>query len=477
VISISTPGISSLGWPSDLLGRVRVRRRAGLRATEHGPGEGVLANEPQPAPPAREQVLDDFPEVARRGVEGLLERLSDPAIGVPDQAFELAQRRFEILAMELELLDVRHGLGVLGLGERIHRPELLTAAREPLDAPGERCALVVRKRLDGRLGVKPEQRRQALQLVAGFAGVVARLLRADLDADDFLGAALERGVHFGLAGCDRPELGRQSLPHLPIGFELLAQRGHPAGHRERGRLQRRDHPGCDGLEPLVGGEAAALLVRPPHPLLALALRAGDEPALRVERRLELRPALGRRPFGRGPAPLLQEPARVALGFDRLVVCPLGFAPGAVRLFVGRLGSSDVLRGPLGFGQRELLGLDRPLRFREQLVAPVALGEHPVLPARRDLTQLTGHGRPHAPAASDRHAREAGGDFLDRLDHPDPRELPADELRDPRIGMVAPNPVGEQLGARRRRLRERGAGFVAASRLDDERGTAVAAPAV
>ena len=60
--------------------------------------------------------------------------LSNAAIGLLDQALELRERVLHVAALLLEFLDVRHRLLVLVLRERVHRAELLTPAREALDA-------------------------------------------------------------------------------------------------------------------------------------------------------------------------------------------------------------------------------------------------------------------------------------------------------------------------------------------------------
>src|SRR5262249_14341469 len=158
---------------------------------EHGARAGVLAHEPQPPATAGEELLGELLEVLRRRRERLLERLADLAVGVADQAVQLAQRRFEGGAPALQLLDVRERLLVLLLRGRVGGPELLAAAREALDPLRERGALGVRQRLRRRLRLQAERLRERAQLGAGLAGAVARLLGADLSRGDRLAVAAQ----------------------------------------------------------------------------------------------------------------------------------------------------------------------------------------------------------------------------------------------------------------------------------------------
>ena len=143
MISISTPSRSSSGAPrapraSSAPSCAARRRRlvVGDRrrlTAEHARRPVALGDEAQATAAAGEQLAGQLLEVACGGLEGLLERLADLAVGVGDQLLELAQRRLEIGALALELLDVLDRLGVLLLRERVDRAELLAAPRESLD--------------------------------------------------------------------------------------------------------------------------------------------------------------------------------------------------------------------------------------------------------------------------------------------------------------------------------------------------------
>ena len=124
--------------------------------------------------------------------------------------------------------------------------------------------------------------------------------------------------------------GELGLEHLDAGADRLAR-----------ALQRRGEPVGDGLQRLVAGEPAALVLEPARALVALALGALGEPLLGLDRGLDLRAALGARPLvGRG-APLLDDPARVTLGLGGLVAGPRG----RPRLAVDRVARARPPRRP------------------------------------------------------------------------------------------------------------------------------------
>ena len=99
-------------------------------------------------------------------------------------ALELAQRGLEVLALALELLDVRDRLLVLVLRERVDRAELLAAALQALDAARRaRRARSSGSGSLGRLGLEARACSRARPSSrVGLGRAVARLLRADLGA-------------------------------------------------------------------------------------------------------------------------------------------------------------------------------------------------------------------------------------------------------------------------------------------------------
>ena len=94
---------------------------------------------------------------------------------------QLAQRGLEVVALGLELLDVRERLVVLLLGQRVDRAELLAPAREALDARAQLLGLLGARapRSAGSAG-EPEPLGERAELLVGLGGLVAHLLRADL---------------------------------------------------------------------------------------------------------------------------------------------------------------------------------------------------------------------------------------------------------------------------------------------------------
>ena len=160
-------GILGLGLGLRRIGCSRRTRGRGPRvlAAEHRARAGVIADQPQPAAAAREELVDDLLEVARGRLEGLLEGLADAPVGLGDQRAELAQRGLEVPALGLELLDVGERLRVLVLGQRVDRAELLAAPRQPLDLrlPAPRAP----RRRAARRPARPQARGRAARRQLG----------------------------------------------------------------------------------------------------------------------------------------------------------------------------------------------------------------------------------------------------------------------------------------------------------------------
>src|SRR3954468_10039981 len=135
VTSTSTPGSAAAGPSSSVAGAPPAGRGSlgpgVLLAAQHRPGPGGV-HQPQAPAATGEQVLDDLLEVARRGLEGLLEADPDLPVGLLDQALELGQRVLEVRPLALELLNVGHGLLVLLPGQRVDRAQLLATSRQAL---------------------------------------------------------------------------------------------------------------------------------------------------------------------------------------------------------------------------------------------------------------------------------------------------------------------------------------------------------
>ena len=384
---------------------------------------------------------------------------------------ELAHRGLEVLALGLELLDVGDRFLVLALGERVDRPELLAAAAQPLDAALEVGACAFVERLVRRLGLEPELGGEAGELAACVGRPVARLLGPDLAARDLLAALLQPRLDLRLLCRARPQLGRQPLSGLAVGAQLGLERGEPLADGLGGGGQRRGEPLRGGTQRLVPSEPLALGGDPPLAIGTLALGALDQPPLARERRLDLRPPLTRRTLvGRGAA-LLDQPAGVPLGLGRLVARTSRRAGRLIGLVPRRVRGLHRARCLLDLRRRRLLGLRCTLHLGEQRIAPVALGEHPILTARGHLTKLADDGRPGAPVTRDRDAPEPFGERRQVVHDPDAGEQRRGE---PPVALVA-HVGGERLGAARGRRRI-GGGRRRTGR-HDQGGAAVAAGAV
>ncbi len=229
--------------------------------------------------------------------------------------------------------------------------------------------------------------REALELPARAAVLVARLLRANLVARDLLAARLQARLDPDLLLRARAQLGGEPLAGVAVCDQLGVEQLDARLHRAAGCLER----GCEPLggwsQALVGGELPALLHDRPLALAALALGALGEAVLRGQRGFQLAPPRRRRPVVGRRAPLLDHVAGVPLALERLVAGASGGARGAIGLVARGVGGLDALAGSLDSGQRDLLGPGRQLDLLDHRSAPVALGQHAVLTAGGNLAQL------------------------------------------------------------------------------------------
>ena len=131
-----------------------------------------------------------------------------------------------------------NGLGVLVLGQRVDRPELLATASEPLDAGLEVGAnLVAQRRLGRHAGgfVHAEPLEDLGQLAARLRGAVPQLLGAHLGAGDRLAGVAQARLHADLGLCARAQLGCGALGDLLVGLKLAVQLVTAADDGCRGR--------------------------------------------------------------------------------------------------------------------------------------------------------------------------------------------------------------------------------------------------
>ena len=304
---------------------------------------------------------------------------------------------------------------------------------------------------------------------------VARLLRADLAAGHLLPVGLEPGLDLRLLLGARAQLAGEALARAAVGDELGVEHLHAAADRALRDLERGGEAGGLRRERGVVREALALRGEPAAPLGPLPLRALGQLALGGQRGADLRAPRGdRRVVGR-PAALLDHVRRVALRLQRLVAGARGGAGLAVGGVAPRVGLLDARAGAVDGGERGVLGLRGALDGADQLVATVALRQHAILAAGRNLAQLAGARRPDAAVAGDGDAVEGGVERVDVLDDPDAREQGGREPGGGALGRGG-DVVAERLGARRGRGRRRALGALAPGGRH-QRGAAVATRAV
>ena len=385
VISISTPVRSSSGSSSSSGSAGSAQRLAVV--ADRGGAARVLVDEPQPPAAAGEELLGELLEVGCSGRERLLERLADLTVRVAHEGLELAQRRLEIGALALELLDVRERLVVLGLRERVDRAELLAPAGEPLDPGLQVVDLLVRERLGGRRGLEAQQACEPRELVAGVGGLVAQPLRSDLGAHQRLAVLAQRPLGLRLAGGAVAQALGVALACAAVGGQLGLERLDAVGHRAGDAVQRGGETLGDGDERAVGRGAVAQHRDLAGAQLALAGGALGDAALGGQLALELCAAHGGGALLRRLAALLDEPAGAAGVLLRGGPLAVGVAQRSVGGLAGAVGLGDRLARALGGGARRVLATDGGLGRRDELVAAVALGQDALLAALGGLPEL------------------------------------------------------------------------------------------
>ncbi len=248
-------------------------------AAEHRPRRLLVLDQPQAPGAAGEHVADQLLEVARGRREGLLEGLLDLAVGFADHRAQLAQRRLQVAALALELLDVRERLRVLLLGERVDRPELLAPARQSLHARAQRLRLLLAERLGARRRPAPPRPRRAAS--AAQTQSARRRLRSSSSAS--------------------PALVAQPLGgDLGLGDRLAAPRAAPPGSRPPRRRTRAASPAISSpawRSAASSCSSVATRARPPPRRRSRA----PPPAARRAARAPCRRVLGAQPLDPAPA--------------------------------------------------------------------------------------------------------------------------------------------------------------------------------
>src|SRR6187549_1529508 len=326
---------------------------------------------------AGEEVLDHLLEVLGGRLEGLLEGPLDLAVDVADQRFQLAHAALDVLALDLERLDVLARLLVLLLGERVDRPDLGAAALQPLQPPADVGALVVGERLLGRPDLLAEPLGDRRQLLRRLGPAVAEVGGFDLRLGQLVGGGFHLNLQLGLLA--------RALAHLlgdRVAVALLAYHRRfdpldPCPDRRfggaRGR-ERRTH--------VVEQFVALGDPRPERLTVALAEQAlgaagvADRPlgaaANRPKRRLAI--GLGRR-LGARPGESLAGAPEAAVDLSQLLLqLARPLAGRAARPQVegqrAELGAQLLQRG----GQRDLALREARRPHRDPLLVAAQLGE-------------------------------------------------------------------------------------------------------
>ena len=197
----------------------------------------------------------------------------------------------------------------------------------------------------------------------GVLRVVARLLGPDLAARDLLAVLLDARVDARLLGGALAQLGGELLAGGAVGGQLGLEDLEPGRDRLARGLQRGGEPlGHGNAAPRRASSRRALVLELARALRPVALGTLDEALLGRDRGLDLGAALGARALVGGGAPLLDHPARVALGLGGLVAGAGGGASLAVDRVARRVGLGDLRLGGLDRGERGALGLRRRPRL-------------------------------------------------------------------------------------------------------------------
>ena len=363
-------------------------------------------------------MLDDFLEVARRRLEGLLEALPDLAVGLPDQPLQLREGGLEVLALRFELLDVGNGLLVLLGGERIDRTELLAPALEALDARAQGLALLLRQRLLGGLRLEAQPLRQLPQLALGLGGRVAHLLRRHLGGRDRLAGLAQATLELRLLVGAGAQLraGRSPAAAPASSSASTAARRASTASRAVSSAAAARWAASWRASSLAIPAWRALTVRSRFPRSRSARSARRRSARRSAWTSARRTASGP---SSGLAAPLDQPCHPTGLLGGLIVPALGAPERALGLVAPR---RPARRRPprLGHPRLGLLG-GRPLGVRGELVAPTALREQLLGAAGRRLAELAARDVEHAAALGDGDAVEVLGDRVQGVDDPHVRQ--------------------------------------------------------
>ena len=356
-------------------------------------------HEPQAAAAAREQVLDDFLEVARRRFEGLLEALpvwrSASRISPSSSARAVSRSLRCVSSLSTWATASSYSSAASGLTRRAARAGAGGARR------AQGLALLLRQRLGGlrprgpvappaapararprrprRAPAAPPPRRTTASLASAGEPELRLLVGA--------GAQLRAGLIAWRRRRPRARPPRRRGGPPPRRGPCPARRRH-AGPRAGGLRRSRFRPGGPDRARASGARAGALGQAPPARRSAWTSARRTAPTLGLAQRLD-------------------QPCHPTGLLGGLIVPALG-AGTSSRPRRARVGRPDGGRRARCHPRLGLLG-GRPLGVRGELVAPTALREQPLGAAGRRLAELAARDVEHAAAPGDGDAVEVLGD--------------------------------------------------------------------
>ena len=310
-------------------------------------------------------------------------------------------------------------LGVLLLRERVHRPELLAAAGEPIEPGLEAFALLVVERLGCRRSLELELRGEATELLLGLGGAITGALKPDLGLREGLALGVQPRLKRGLLLRTAAEIRRDLLARLPVGrergFELLVAGGDRLGQVGQYPDQRGQRPQSATRTPRSRSAAARSLPRA-RARSRSARSARSRSARSSAASWSLRPS-----FGPSSGAFRRRSITAAIRRSASAASSRAATRGAVRVRSpdrARARSSGTRRWPRRAPSWPRAPHGPPPRCaRTSSSRRLRSASTRSSPDGRRLPQLPGGRGPHAAAAGDRDPLERVRDRVQRVEDP------------------------------------------------------------
>ena len=325
----------------------------------------------------------------------------------------------------------------------------------------------------GRLGGQAEPLGEQHELVVGVRALVAHLLGADRGARDHLAALTQ--LRLDLWPPRRRRRAARSARSSPTARPAASSVSSVA---TRAAIAAAACSSAATSRSACGARARSAAIRAP----SRAMRCARSPRSRAARSATRRsaassPSICARRIADAPSCgaarrcSISQAARRSSSSAAVSACD---ASRSARSACSRAASAATTSASarLAGAARRVLGLHGGLARGDQLLAPVALGEHALLAALWRLAHLAMASVPDAPRAVDGDAVEAGWQMLDLLDDPG---VPQQPLRDREHALVAGDEA-RRGGARRARAGSRPR-RTRCERVDDQHAAAVGAGGV